>query len=140
MKGPAGSRLNYGAILLSAVAAFALSFVWYSALAEPMLRMHPVSPATAADMVRPPVAKMLAEIARSLILASVLAWLVGRLGVSTWTSAVWLAVLLWVGFPFVLWAGAIMWENVPLELAAIHAGDWLLKLVLISVIVGVWRR
>jgi hypothetical protein len=70
----------------------------------------------------------------------VLARLVRGLGVSTGPGAAGLAVLLWIGFPFVLWTGAIMWENVPVELAAIHAGDWLLKLVLVTVIVAVWRR
>ncbi len=34
----------------------------------------------------------------------------------------------------------MLWENVPVKLAAIHAGDWLLKTVLITVIVSVWRR
>lgn len=30
-------------------------------------------------------------------------------------------------------------ENVRPKLAAIHAGDWLVKLVVVSVIVSVWR-
>ena len=134
------SRMNYWAILVSALAAFVLSFAWYSALAEPMLRLHPGSPGTPAAMVRPAAWKMLVEVGRNLILAYVLAWLVRGLGISTWTAAAGLAVLLWVGFPFVLWTGAILWENVPLELAAIHAGDWLVKLLAIVGIVGVWRR
>jgi len=133
-------RVNYWAIIVSALAAFALSFVWYSAFAEPMLRLHPGRPDTPAAMMRPAAWKMLVEVGRNLILASVLARLARGLAVSTWTAAAGLAVLLWVGFPFVLWTGAILWENVPLELAAIHAGDWLLKLLAITVIVGVWRR
>jgi hypothetical protein len=132
--------VNYWAILLSAVAAFVLSYVWYSVFAEQMVRLHPLSPGTPAAMMRPPAWKMGAEIVRSLILAFVLARLVRGLGVSTGPGAAGLAVLLWIGFPFVLWTGAIMWENVPVELAAIHAGDWLLKLVLVTVIVAVWRR
>jgi hypothetical protein len=30
-------------------------------------------------------------------------------------------------------------ENVPLALAAIHAGDWLLKLLVLSGILIIWR-
>jgi hypothetical protein len=30
-----------------------------------------------------------------------------------------------------------MWENVPWRLAALHAGDWLVKLLLVAVIVTV---
>ena len=36
--------------------------------------------------------------------------------------------------------GSVMWENVPWMLATIHAGDWLVKTLLIAVILGVWRK
>jgi hypothetical protein len=36
-------------------------------------------------------------------------------------------------------AGAVIWENVPLKQVGIHAGDWLVELLVISVIVAVWR-
>ena len=91
-------------------------------------------------MVRPPLWKMGAEVARDLILAFVLARLVRGLGISTWTTAVGLAVLLWAGFPLVLWAGTVIWQDSPVKLAVIHSGDWLLKLVLVTGIVAVWRR
>jgi hypothetical protein len=32
-----------------------------------------------------------------------------------------------------------MWERVHPRLAAIHAGDWLLKILVIAVIVVLWR-
>lgn len=51
----------------------------------------------------------------------------------------WVGLLLWIGLSAVQWLGSIMWENVPVKMAAIHAGDWLVKLVLIAGIVGVWR-
>ena len=133
-------HVNYWAILLSALAAFVSSYVWYSAFAEQMLRLHPLSPSTPEGMVRPPAWKMGVEIVRDLILASVLAWLTRGLGVSRGPAAAGLAVLLWIAFPLLLWSGAVMWENVPVELAAIHSGDWLLKLVLVTVIVAVWRK
>jgi hypothetical protein len=33
----------------------------------------------------------------------------------------------------------VLHEGVPWRLAALHAGDWLLKLVAIALIVGLWR-
>jgi hypothetical protein len=50
-----------------------------------------------------------------------------------------LGPVLWVGFPFVLLTGAIMWEDVPRKLAAIHAGDWLVKMALITTKLGAWH-
>ena len=45
--------------------------------------------------------------------------------------------MLWIGFPFVLWTGAVIHESTPVRLAVLHGGDWLLKLLLIGVIVVV---
>jgi hypothetical protein len=39
----------------------------------------------------------------------------------------------------VLLTGSVIHENVPWKLAAIHAGDWLVKLVVVTVIVSLWR-
>jgi hypothetical protein len=38
----------------------------------------------------------------------------------------------------VLLTGSMIWDRVPAPTAALHAGDWLLKLVVISAIVGLW--
>jgi hypothetical protein len=87
-------------------------------------------------MNRPQPLKMAAEIIRNLVLALVLAYLAQRLGVTSQIDAVYLGLLLWIGFPVILLTGSIMWENVPWKLATIHIGDWLIKLLLITVIVG----
>jgi Protein of unknown function (DUF1761) len=47
-----------------------------------------------------------------------------------------LGLVLRLGFPVVLWVGAIMHENIPWRLAAIHAGDWLVKLLVVGVVVS----
>jgi uncharacterized protein DUF1761 len=53
-------------------------------------------------------------------------------------GALLLGTALWVAFPAVLLAGSVMWENAPASRAVIHAGDWLLKLVAIALIVVAW--
>jgi hypothetical protein len=49
---------------------------------------------------------------------------------------------MWLGLSATQWTSSIVWEKVPVNMAAIHAGDWLVKLLAISVILGlgVWRR
>lgn len=44
--------------------------------------------------------------------------------------------MLWAAFPVVLLTGSMIWERVPWQTAAIHAGDWLLKLLLVALAVG----
>jgi hypothetical protein len=56
-----------------------------------------------------------------------------------WASGVWLGLVLWIGFPLVLLSGSVFHENVPSRLAALHAGDWLVKLLIIAVIFRMWH-
>lgn len=133
-------RMNHLAVLVAAVAAFVLSSFYYRLFAQQIVDLHPRDPEVVAAMMKPALWKVLAEVARTVVVAYVLALLVARLGIRDGKGAAALAVLLWIGFSLVMWVGAIIWESVPVKLAAIHSGDWLLKTVLITVIVGVWRR
>lgn len=68
-----------------------------------------------------------------------IAGLAAEIGTDSWPAGLALGGALWVGFPLMLWAGAILHERTPRKLAAIHAGDWLSKLLVVGVIVSVWR-
>jgi hypothetical protein len=92
-----------------------------------------------AETARPPAWKIFAELVRSLVVALVLGGLASLLEITDWTGGVRLGLALWTGFPLVLLTGSVIHENVPPKLAAIHAGDWLLKLIILSVIFSVWR-
>lgn len=127
-------EINYLAVVVAAVAAFVASSVWYGVLGSQLARLNDAY----ADSAGTPAWKVvLVELARSLVVAAMLAGL--AVGISGWAGAVALGLALWIGFPVVLLIGSVFHENVPWKLAAIHAGDWLVKLVVIAVIVGVWR-
>jgi Protein of unknown function (DUF1761) len=129
-------RMNYLAVLAAAVAAFVVSSAWYTIFGNAWMELRGIDPATAANM-RMPAWTMLFVIVQSLVVAFVLAYFVGHLGIVDWKGAVRLGALVWV-FPAMILLGSVVHENVPLMLAAIHAGDWLVKLVLMTVILGVW--
>jgi Protein of unknown function (DUF1761) len=76
---------------------------------------------------------------RTLILATVVAGLASRGDIDHAGAGLLLGLALWIGFPFVLWTGAMIWEKTPWKLAAIHAGDWIVKLLVVGVIVSVWQ-
>jgi hypothetical protein len=126
--------INYVAVAVAAVAAFAVSFVYYTILGSQMrkLQTSPGTDATGSQAM--PAWKMIAEVFRNLILAYVIAHLVVMIGITDWKSAIHWGLWLWLGFPLVLLFGSVLWENVPWKLAAIHAGDWFIKVLL-----GVWR-
>lgn len=126
--------LNYLAVAVASVAAFFLSSAWYLVFAG-----QTDDATSGRDDGRPQPWRILVELTRSAVVASLLAGLTVRLGITTWTGSGLLALTMWIGFPVVLLTGSVIWEDVPVKTAALHAGDWLLKLVLIAMIVGMWQ-
>jgi Protein of unknown function (DUF1761) len=128
--------MNYVAIVVAAVAAFVASVVWYALFGNAMTELREADPAAADSGTS--VWTVLFVVAQSLVVAFMLAYFVSRLGIVDWQGAVGVGALVWV-FPAAILLGSVVHEGVPLMLAAIHAGDWLVKLPLIAAIVGVWR-
>ena len=120
-------------IVAAAVAAFVLSSVYYAA-ATPFERRS--VGAAALDRGRPQAWKVVTELLRTAVVASVFAWIAHRSGDLDVRHGVVLALAAWVGFPLVLLTGSVIWERVHPATAALHAGDWLLKLLLIATILG----
>lgn len=127
--------LNYLAVFVAALAVFVLSSVYYILFSQLLAQLS----AAYSDTSRPPAWKLAAELARSIVVAAVVAGLATLLGITDWVGALLLGFALWVGFPVVLLSGAVIHENEPWKIAVIHAGDWLLKVLVIAVIVSVWR-
>lgn len=126
------SELNYLAIIVAAVAAFLAAGGYYAALGKQLERF------SSAPAKMPPWL-LAVEVAKHFVVAVVVAGLAAGIGITAWPSAVLLGLALWVGFPVILLLSSVLHEKVPLPLAALHAGDWLVKLLLIAVIVGVWK-
>jgi hypothetical protein len=127
--------VNLLAVLAATVAAFVLSSAYYSVFAAELAQ---VSEAAAAGG-QPPPWKLGIEALRSFALAAVVAGLAAQGEIDEWSGGLLLGVSLWIGFPAVLWTGALIWENTPWKLAALHGGDWLAKLLVVALIVSIWQ-
>ena len=129
-------NLNYLAIVVTGLLAFVLSLVWYSPLLFGKIWMEhrnglpPSAPAWT----------MFFAPLRELIVSYVLALLITRLAITDWKKAVGLIFLLWLAFQAVGMAGAIIWDNMPLKLGTVHAGDWLMKMLFMAVVLTLWHR
>jgi hypothetical protein len=113
------------AILAAAVAAFVIGSTYYSLIGGP-------------GGGETPPWKLAVEVLRCLVLAAVVAGLTAQGEIDELAGGLLLGLALWVGFPLVLWTGAMLWERTPLRQAALHGGDWLAKLLAVAAIVSVW--
>jgi len=132
---PSMNRVSFLALAVVAVIAFIASSIWYSPLLFGRQFLE-LSGTTASP--HPNALKVLCELLRTFVLAYVIAHLIHRLNVAGWKGGLRLGLLLWLGFPVILLTGSMLWQNVPWQLAAIHAGDWLIKLLVIAVGVALW--
>ena len=134
-------HVNYIAVLVAAIVVFVLGWLWYSPLLfyKPWMRARGMDPAVAMAGAKMPTGKLVIELVRCLVLAYIVAHFVAALGITNWMGAVHFGIFLWIGLPVVLLVGSILWENIPVKVAAIHAGDWLVKLLVIPIIVSVWQ-
>jgi hypothetical protein len=123
-------------VLIAGISVFLLSSIYYIALTPVEVRM--LGPAAPARGGRPSPPKALLEIARSVLVGAVIAGVARACHLHSVGSTVLLGLVLWLGFPLVLLTGSMMWDKVPTVTAVLHAGDWLLKLLVISAIVGLW--
>ena len=124
-------------IILAAVCAFAASSLWYSPVlfGKQFLALSGVAASATPDGL-----KIAAEILRNLLLAFVISGLLARQEANRLRAALGLAAILWLGFPFTLLSGSVLWQNVPTELGLIHCGDWLLKILLMTLTLWLINR
>jgi hypothetical protein len=129
--------INYLAVSVAAVVAFVASTLWYRVFGPELAKVS----RTFAELQQQqqPLWKPLVVLLGSFVLAFVVASIIGLTPEGHVLEAVWIGCLLWLGLSVVQWVSSIVWEKVPVKMAMIHAGDWLLKLVLIATIVGTWR-
>jgi len=134
-------HVNYLHVLVADVVVFVLGWLWYSPLLfyKPWMRARGLDPVAAMAGAKMPGGKLLVELVRCFLLAYVITRFVALLGIASLLGAVHFGLMLWIGFPVIILAGSVLWENSPVKVAVIHAGDWLVKMLVIPIIVTLWR-
>jgi uncharacterized protein DUF1761 len=130
--------VNAWAVLVAGVLSFVASGAWYAVFGNAMVALQ-AQWRGATPPQGPEAWKMLGFLLSGLVVALAVAVVAGLIDVDGWLESAGLGLLLWVGLCATQWVGSILGEQVPVKLAAIHAGDWLAHLLIIAVVVGVWR-
>ena len=132
------AQMNYPAILAATAAAFVFSALWYVVFGKLRMQLLRYDERVTADMRKVSTVQKLFEVCRSFIVVLIIAHLLAAAGAGDLLGAVQFG--LWLGmFPVMILVGATLWDKVPWKLTAIHGGDWLLKILLVSGILGAWR-
>ena len=130
--------VNYLAVVVAAVVALVIGFVWYS---PPVFgnRWMAYLGTTQAQLGNPGPTGMAVGIVASLLNAWVLAVLSLNLGGKSITDGIMLGALAWLGFMATITAAQISFEKKPWGLWILNNAHNLLVQVLMAAIVTIWR-
>lgn len=134
-------KVSYLAIVAACVAAILVSSIWYSpfVFGKQWMELRSAQPPGITDTTMP-AWKIPVDLARELVVVYVIARFVTGLRIVDWKGAVSLGLWVWLGFPVQMLVGSSLWDNKPWTLSLIHAGDWLMKMLLISLVLSQWPR
>ena len=131
--------VNYLAVLVAAVAAYGIGFLWYGPLfGKKWMALMKVSDKDIEKAKQKGMAKSYAiTFVTTLVTAYVLAWFVAYVGMTPAGGAM-TGALIWLGFMATSGVGMVLWDNKPWALYALNMGHSLLSLVVMGLIVGAW--
>jgi hypothetical protein len=126
------------AVIVTTVAALLFSSAWYAVFGKVRMKLLAKNQSATAGLTKVPASQILFEIVRSFGVVLVVAHLLELAGVHGWLKAVSLGA--WLAFfPVMILLGAALWDKRPWKLVAIHGGDWLLKILIVAFMLGLWR-
>jgi hypothetical protein len=132
--------INYWAVLVAAAAAWGFGGVWYRLLAKPWMAAHGFT----SEQIRAHHGKgaapwpLIVSLVSDLIMAWMLAGVLGHLGAVTLKNGVISAAFLWLGFVITTLAVNNMFGLRNHRLILIDGGHWLGALLLMGAIIGAW--
>lgn len=124
--------LNYLAIIVAAVAGFATGMIWYNLLGKQWAAALGKAPGDMKPAPRPFITAALAL----LVMAWMLAGLIGHLGEVTLRSGAVSGAFVWFGFVLTTVAVNHAFQGAKTALTAINAGHWLAVLVIMGGVIG----
>jgi len=136
------STVNWTAVGTAAFGTFLLGGVWYTVLfGNVWKRLHGIDDAKVKEMQvrRPPPVFFSLMLIAYLVVATVLALLIGALSIQTAAAGALLGIVLWLGLAAAIGLTAWLPSDKPLSVFAI---DWLFQLIFLAgmgATLGAWR-
>ncbi len=130
------SGISYLAVLVAAIAGFLVGMVWYGILGERWMAALGKSKDELLPDGKPPIATMAISFVSELVMAWMLAGVIGHIDAVTVSGGIITAFFVWLGFVATTQLVNHRYGRYPLSLTAIDAGHWLAVLVAMGIVIG----
>ncbi|QNI33593.1 DUF1761 domain-containing protein [Alloacidobacterium dinghuense] len=132
-------RLNYLAILVSALVYFGMQAVWFTVFMNEWLagigktaeQLHQEGASVA-------LAYLIAFFA-DLVMAAAISWFTQMTGKQNVFRGAMVAIVAWIGFVLTTWSAEYAFEEKGLRILAVNTGISLIGMVVMGVILGAWK-
>ncbi len=128
--------INYVAVILAAIAGFVVGGLWYGVLGKRWLAALGASEEELKRRGLPGMVRMAIASVADLVMAYMLAGLVGHLGQVTLVTGVISAFFVWLGFVITAQTVNYTFQSRPWSLTVIDGGHWLVALLVMGAIIG----
>jgi hypothetical protein len=128
--------VSHLAIIAAAIAAFAVGMAWYGVLGNRWMTALGKTRDELLPDGRPPYATMAVTFLAELVMAWMLAGVVGHLGTVTLRAGLISAFFVWLGFVATTQLVNHRYGRFPLSLTAIDAGHWLAVMLVMGAVIG----
>lgn len=137
-----GYEVNIFVVAVVGVLNMSLAYFWYapSMFGGRWMRAVGLTPGRVTEIQQGGMRRSaLLSLFTSLMMAYVLATIIGIMGFTGLAYGAVTGLLVWVGFLATSLLGPVLWEGRPMSLYAINAGYYLVSLVLMGAVLGAWR-
>ena len=132
-------RLNYLAILVSALVYFGMQAVWFTVFMNEWL----AGLGKTADQLRQEGASVVLAyvvgFAGALVMAAAISWFTQMTGKQTVIRGILVGIVAWVGFVLTTWSAEYAFEQKGLRILAVNTGISLIGMVVMGAILGAWK-
>ena len=136
----AAVSVNYWAVLVAAIAAHAVGFLWYGPLfGKIWMRLMNIDKKKMDEAKKKGMGPTYLIMAITTLLTSyVLAHFVKYLNATDIGGALQAAIWIWLGFIATIQTGIVLWEGKPWKLYFLNAAHWLVSLAVMATILALW--
>jgi uncharacterized protein YacL len=130
--------VNYLAVIVAAIMAFIFGAAYYGLLSKPWMKAARIQPKEGVGGAMPPAPLLINSIVCGLIMAWVLAAVLGSMGAAGIAAAVTAAFFLWLGFIATTIAVNQRYQGYGWNLTVIDAIHWLGATLIMAIVIGWW--
>lgn len=130
--------INYLAVILAAIASFAFGALWYNVLARPWMAAAGKNEADIKAQTGKGSSPFIIATLALVLMAWMLAGLIGHLGVRTLENGLITGFLIWLGFIITTMSVNHAFQGNPWSLTVIDGGHWLGVMLVQGAIIGMF--